>query len=52
MAQQSRLCMPPDSKVLRHFGKNGGWQTKDIQNLTKFKLMVNKHENECQWSLD
>jgi hypothetical protein len=38
--------------VLRPYGKNGVWQTKDIQNLTKFKLMVNEHENECQWLLD
>jgi len=44
--------MWPEGKVIRLYGKNGVWKTKDIRNLTKCKLMVNKHENECQRSLD
>jgi hypothetical protein len=47
MAQQSCLYMRSEGKVLRLYGKNGVWQTKDKQNLTKSKLMVNKYENEC-----
>jgi len=52
MAQYSCLYMRPEGKVLRPYEKNGVWQTKDKQNATKFQLMVNKHENECQHSLD